>query len=157
MKRGFILIEILVVVAIIGVLSTVVLAALKEARVKARDTERVAEIKQLTLALELYRGTNGFYPTTLDALAPSAIPVVPRDPKVGDNSACRAPDYCYAFYPETNPTSYHLGAKLEATGGMYLRDSQFDSVTYFRNSTTTGTTVPGGFQGTANYIYDIKF
>src|SRR3989344_2634994 len=52
--RGFTLIELLVVVAIIGLLSSVVLASLNGARVKGRDARRLADVKQIQLALELY-------------------------------------------------------------------------------------------------------
>ena len=53
-KRGFTLIELLVVIAIIGILASVVLASLNSARKKGRDARRVADIKQVQLALELY-------------------------------------------------------------------------------------------------------
>ncbi|PIS13297.1 MAG: prepilin-type cleavage/methylation domain-containing protein, partial [Candidatus Tagabacteria bacterium CG09_land_8_20_14_0_10_41_14] len=53
-KKGFTLIELLVVIAIIGILSSVVLASLNSARKKARDARRVADIKQIQLALEMY-------------------------------------------------------------------------------------------------------
>ena len=54
MKKGFTLIELLVVIAIIGILASVVLASLNSARKKSRDARRVADIKQIQLALELY-------------------------------------------------------------------------------------------------------
>ena len=61
-NRGFTLIELLVVIAIIGILSSVVLASLNSARSKARDAKRIAEVKQLMTALELYYDSNGRYP-----------------------------------------------------------------------------------------------
>lgn len=45
--KGFSLIEILVVIAIIGVLSSISVVALARARVKARDTIRKTELNQL--------------------------------------------------------------------------------------------------------------
>jgi len=63
-KRGFTLIELLVVIAVIGVLAAVILASLNDARVKARDAKRLADIKQFQNALELYRNDNGAYPIT---------------------------------------------------------------------------------------------
>jgi len=61
-KKGFTLIELLVVIAIISVLSSIVLSQLNEARAKARDTRRVSDLKNIQLALELYRDDNGAYP-----------------------------------------------------------------------------------------------
>ena len=61
-KKGFTLIELLVVIAIIGVLSTVVLSQLNEARAKTRDARRISDLKNIQIALELYRDANGAYP-----------------------------------------------------------------------------------------------
>ncbi|MDO8509648.1 MAG: prepilin-type N-terminal cleavage/methylation domain-containing protein [bacterium] len=62
-KKGFTLIELLIVVAIIGLLSTLAVVALGSARVKARDSKRLADLKQLQTALELYYTDNTSYPT----------------------------------------------------------------------------------------------
>lgn len=62
--RGFTLIELLVVIAIIGILSSVVLASLNSARQKARDSRRIADLKQIQTALELYYDTYRAYPST---------------------------------------------------------------------------------------------
>lgn len=48
------MIELLVVISIIGLLSTVGLVALGSARAKARDVKRVADLKQVQKALEMY-------------------------------------------------------------------------------------------------------
>ncbi|OGD66915.1 hypothetical protein A2442_03465 [Candidatus Campbellbacteria bacterium RIFOXYC2_FULL_35_25] len=64
---GFTLIELLVVISIIGLLSSVVMASLNSARAKARDANRMAGIKQLQLALEMYYNDNGTYPDAVPA------------------------------------------------------------------------------------------
>jgi prepilin-type N-terminal cleavage/methylation domain-containing protein len=52
--RGFTLIELLVVIAIIALLTGIILTSLTGSKAKARDAERVSDINQLQLALELY-------------------------------------------------------------------------------------------------------
>ncbi|NMB48032.1 prepilin-type N-terminal cleavage/methylation domain-containing protein [Candidatus Kuenenbacteria bacterium] len=61
-NRGFTLIELLIVIAIIGLLSTLAIAALKNAQAKSRDIKRIADIRQLMTALELYYDQNKIYP-----------------------------------------------------------------------------------------------
>ncbi len=62
-NKGFTLIELLVVIAIIGLLSTLAVVALNSARAKSRDSKRVADIKQIQTALELYFADNNSYPS----------------------------------------------------------------------------------------------
>ncbi|OHA07206.1 MAG: hypothetical protein A2934_03390 [Candidatus Sungbacteria bacterium RIFCSPLOWO2_01_FULL_47_10] len=116
--KGFTLIELLVVIAIIGILASIVLASLNTARRKSRDARRVADIKQIQLALELYFDDNTEYPDVLSGnLNPTYIPAIPNDPVGGNYSydnllatsggTCSGTDTC--LY-------YHLGANLEDSG-----------------------------------------
>lgn len=61
-NRGFTLIELLVVIAIIGILTAVVIASLNTARVKAQDSQRLSDLKQIQTALEMYYNDYGYYP-----------------------------------------------------------------------------------------------
>ncbi len=61
-SRGFTLIELLVAIGIIAVLSSVVYASFSQARMSARDDERMASLKSLQLAVELYKAQYGEYP-----------------------------------------------------------------------------------------------
>jgi general secretion pathway protein G len=61
-NNGFTLIELLIVIAIIGLLSTLAVVALSNARAKARDAKRISDIKQIQKALELYISEYGTLP-----------------------------------------------------------------------------------------------
>lgn len=61
-KFGFTLIELLVVISVIALLSTLALVALNRARMKARDGRRKADMKQISLALDLYYDQYNHYP-----------------------------------------------------------------------------------------------
>jgi len=94
---GFTLVELMVVITIISILSGVVFASFNLARQGARDDVRQTDLKQLQLALQLYRAQNGRYPAagcstaagTFTAttcavyivdLAPEFISRLPQDP-----------------------------------------------------------------------------
>jgi type II secretion system protein G len=109
-KSGFTLIELLVVISIISLLSSVVLSSLNSARSRARDTQRMANIRSLQTALELYFDANGKYPTSADlafpgvltaALTPAYISKIPTDPGSGTfryYTASQDPATFYAIY-----------------------------------------------------------
>ncbi|PIS16147.1 MAG: prepilin-type cleavage/methylation domain-containing protein, partial [Candidatus Portnoybacteria bacterium CG09_land_8_20_14_0_10_44_13] len=50
------------VIAIIGLLASIVLVSLNSARGKARGVRRVADLRQIQTALEMYYDTNNSYP-----------------------------------------------------------------------------------------------
>lgn len=61
-KKGFTLIELLVVISIIGFLVTLAVVLLSNARAKARDAQRTADIQQLRQALEFCFNDVSRYP-----------------------------------------------------------------------------------------------
>jgi len=60
--RGFTLIELIVVMSIIGVLATLIINNLNDARARARDTKRKQDLNQLKTAIRLYYNDNQSYP-----------------------------------------------------------------------------------------------
>jgi prepilin-type N-terminal cleavage/methylation domain-containing protein len=101
-RKGFTLIEMLVVVAIIGLLSSVVVVGVGTARKQARDARRISDIRQIQNLLENYYGTNNKYPAALTDLSP----LPPSDPLDGTKQ------YGYAQLNGSDQ-SYVLGVCLE--------------------------------------------
>ena len=63
--RGFTLIEMLVVIAIIAILSGIIIANLSGAKGKARDAKRVSDLGNIQMALELYFDRCNQYPASV--------------------------------------------------------------------------------------------
>jgi general secretion pathway protein G len=66
-KTGFTLIEVMVVVAIIGVLLALSAAGLQGARASSRDAQRKSQLEDIRSALEIYRSDCGSYPAASGA------------------------------------------------------------------------------------------
>lgn len=63
---GFTLVELLVVMAIIGVLVGIVGMNFRSAQIRGRDTQRKSDLKQISAALELFYSDYGKYPDSVD-------------------------------------------------------------------------------------------
>ncbi len=150
--RGFTLIELLVVVAIIAMLASIILASLNQARTKSRDARRIADVKQIQLALELYNNDYGGYPVLAtfgdlstglaSALTPTYISAMPSDPgsytyqyqSLSDGtvgSAVCSTGKCY---------SYVIQIQLENNNTSVLAQSATKPTNSGATCTTSGTT-----------------
>lgn len=122
-KKGFTLIEILVVSTIIALLAGVGIVSYTQFNKQSRDARRKADVENIRAALEMYRSndTNSSYPTTTGSLTPSFIKTVPLDPKTGLAYVYTgSPAGCNAAAVVC--TSYTLVATLETTGASYTAD-----------------------------------
>lgn len=120
LMRGFTLVELLVVVAIIGIIIGVVMGNINTAKQKANDARRVSDIKSVQNALGLYQTGKGQYPIYdgyiigSDILSQSLISelvlkTVPLDPVNKDIGTLT---YKY-HYKSTDGSDYVLGFCLE--------------------------------------------
>jgi len=124
------MLELLMVVAIIGILSAIVVPNLGEARKSSRDARRISDIQQLQLTISLYYNDKGRFPIKLEDLtAENYLSTLPKDPTT--NALYFYNSYFAGTGPSIlncDPTSrpvvlYHLGAALETGHAELNNDS----------------------------------
>ena len=64
--EGFTLVELLVVITIIAILSSIAVYGLSAVRSKAQDTTKLSNIREVEIGLEAYKSVNGKYPSASD-------------------------------------------------------------------------------------------
>jgi len=132
-KKSFTLIELLVVIAIIGLLTGIIIIGLKDAMARGRDARRIAEVNQISKALELYRADHDKYPiqegdfVCIEEYPDFAsemkpyLPNIPQDPLYPQLDSyeqiskfqCPLRKYCYSYESFDNGQKYAIRAKLE--------------------------------------------
>ncbi|MEK7499165.1 MAG: type II secretion system protein [Patescibacteria group bacterium] len=122
-KKGFTLIEILVVIGIMGTLVAIVLPNFIGGRQRSKDAKRRIDLETISSALEQYRNVAGTYPATLTldcdpdretltytdpvtTTVTTFLTAIPQDPGCGL--------YVYAI-PQLTDTDYTVCAYLEAS------------------------------------------
>ena len=121
-NKAFTLIELLVVIAIIAILAVIVLIALNTARVKARDSAAVSDLRSIAPALEMYNDTTGAYPIYYT----TGYPTSDFDDMVGDLSGAgylpagplTAVAHHFFHYCSTDGSAYEMWTENEFTGGI---------------------------------------
>lgn len=133
-KKGFTLIELLIVIAIIGLLATLAIISLTTAQRKARDTKRVADIKSLQSAVELFYSDQAAYPdpatwaafasdTVANGGVGNYITQLPTPPST------TAGDSYYYLHNAANSAYVLCAARIEDEGHQALdQDSDTDIV-----------------------------
>lgn len=114
LKRGagFTMLELLIVIAIIGILVSMGTVAYSSAQKRARDSKRVSDMKAIQSGLEQYYADNNSYPAAGSNCNPGTTYLpggVPSDAKPSPHPAY-APSNC-------TTTTYCYCATLEGTGG----------------------------------------
>ena len=121
-KKGFTLIEMLVVVAIIGLLSSVIIIGLGGSRAKARDAKRISDLRQIQSALEIA------YVTGYPAQA-SAGPIAPS-PSLADGTPTKDPKGVDYQYVSAGGESYTVGICTELALPAGVASASCDGLTF---------------------------
>ncbi|MCK4918451.1 MAG: type II secretion system protein [Candidatus Pacebacteria bacterium] len=119
---GFTLTELLVAIAIIGIMSSVVLTSMSGARERAKDGRRISDIKQIHLALELYYDVNSSYPSEVYGGELVDFLKISDDPDGGE----------YEYWSDGQ--NFHLGAVLQQSNK--LLDEDDDAISDFYGAST---------------------
>ena len=146
-RASFTLVELLVIIAIVGLLSALIIIAVNQALIKGRDARRMGDIKQITNALELALSFDNSYPiptgnitvclSVCAVVSPPAwctgllaqMSSIPNDPLPNQQ--------CYLY--NSDGANFRVAAKFEASsndimaqndGGLYSQ--------YFEGQSTPG-------------------
>ncbi|MEI6660408.1 MAG: prepilin-type N-terminal cleavage/methylation domain-containing protein [bacterium] len=154
-KSGFTLVELLVVISIISLLSSVVLSALSSARQKSRVARRLSDLHQIQIALENYYTNNGSYPATnwhtqcnyfgagtavannlvIPGLVPTYMPSFPIDPSMDVTNS----QNCYFYISYWNGTSFDgTGYKLVDFNLTDMTDTDVSKYASFKDPARNG-------------------
>lgn len=124
--NGFTFIELLVTIAILGILTTITAVSFRGANKNARDTQRRAEIQEIKGGIEEYRLVSGVYPADnsssqgflLNDLQPEYLSrnyVDPLNKQQDGNNY-----YYYYEYVHASGCSYALYALMENDDNIQL-------------------------------------
>lgn len=116
-KKGFSLIELIVVITIIAVLTMAAVLSYGPTQKKSRDSRRVADLEKIRMALEMVRQMGTTYPDTSSVqtiLVPDYMQVYPQDPKTKSD---------YPYERLTNYT-YQIGTSMEDLGSTNMTASE---------------------------------
>jgi prepilin-type N-terminal cleavage/methylation domain-containing protein len=129
-KKGFSLIELLVVISIIAILTTVAVVGLQNINKKAGDTRRLSDLRRIQIAIETYRNVNNKYPEKgtqgtdnyiLD-FVPIYINTLPKDPSKNHTG-----NSGYIYNVSTDRKSYCFYIKDTVYKPESQRELQYDA------------------------------
>lgn len=116
MKKGFSLVELLVVIGIIAVLSAILMPNFMGAREKAKDSERIQDLNTMKTALRMYYNDNQAYPVgTGVTLGAGFTGYMPSAMNLG---------FTYSYNQTNGGDGFVLCVGLESRGGDQAITSQ---------------------------------
>lgn len=169
-KRGFTIVELLIVIVVIGILAAITVVAFNGVQARAHNAKRVSDLTGIAKALELYRVDNGRYPAAVGPGAPSGclsapgwncwggsgmtnrfLPAqyysgnLPQDPQFVDSSACDIPNNsltrAYWYGVNTAGTGFIVGTYIP---GLSTSDPNYVTQVYRECGSFVNYVIRGG-------------
>ena len=128
--NGFTLIELIVVIAIIGILASIVYNPIINSLRKGRDAKRVSEMKSIQNALFNFYDSYGQYPVSLKNLSASSSFKLPK--LATDTSSASLTFYIYSTTTSTNGKIKSFGLKT----ALETKHTAFETASNTRSSAT---------------------
>jgi len=113
MKKGFTLVELLVVMAIISVLATLIVGGFRSSQMRGRDAERKSDLKQISNALEIFYADYGKYPPS----SGTQVAACSYNPSTGAGAAC---NWGSSEFTDGKTVYFKVIPKDAASGQIYV-------------------------------------
>ena len=137
MRKGFTLVEIMIVVAIIVLLAAIAIPNLLRARVNANQSAAAAALHTLSTSAQSYRGAKPSYPTVLASLTAETPPYI-------DNVLGSGSKQGYSFVLTGLTNSFTATASPDIFGTTGARYFFVDESGVIRYSDVSGTAATSG-------------
>lgn len=95
-ESGFSLIEVLIVVAIIGVLCSIAIVSLNDAFDRAKQRATMSDMRTISKALEIYMADTGHYPASGQTMTQLVLILIPYQTSVLPSSDAWKHPYTYS-------------------------------------------------------------
>jgi prepilin-type N-terminal cleavage/methylation domain-containing protein len=122
-KKGFTLIELMIVIAIIAILAAILVPNFLRARAQGQFTQCQSNAKNIGTALEMYSTDNaGHYPTAINMITPNYLKIIPT-------CASAASDTYQNYTAASNPDAYtfYCAGTNHGTLGVPANFPQYNS------------------------------
>lgn len=125
-KRGFTLVETLIVIVIIGILSAIIYVSYKGITHRAIESSLLSDLKSASSQLEIFKTSNKHYPTTINCSVPDS-----------STNLCLRP---------SNGNTYSYTSNLKAkTFGLTASNGSDNSLSYRTNGSGATIACPVGY------------